>query len=189
MYTILCSSGLKCKCKTSFCGNTGCNKWREWNGKSISYQRLITHVTQAYMQTFKLILPGLNFVAAYQMCPLLTSIDSTGDLLWSLVSKGLAALRADWMFNLLASKLRSEHTPHNGTHSSRWPLLSPRQLNGRQTDKELSCMCVPRLCRRKRYRKETKVLIWTSLRSHCPSRSLSLFVSLFLSLIYLFLSD
>lgn len=78
------------------------------------------------------------------MCPLLTSIDSACDLLWALLSKGLAALRADWMFNLLASKLRSEHTPHNGTHSSRWPLLSPRQLSGRQTDKEILCMCVCR---------------------------------------------
>lgn len=118
------------------------------------------------------------------MCSPLTSIDSAGDLLWALLWKGLATLRADWMFNLLASKLRSEHIPHNGTHSSRWPLLSPRRLSGRRTDKEILCMCVPWLCRRKRYRKETKVLIWTSLRSHWPSHP-----PLSLSLIYLSLSQ
>lgn len=122
-------------------------------------------------------LPGLNCGCLWNVSSL-TSIDLAGDLLWSLVSKGLATMCADWMFNLVASKLRSEHISHNGRHSSRWPLLSAQQLSGRQTDKEILCMCVSWL-RRRRYRKETKVLIWTILRSHRPSCSpLSLYLFL-----------
>lgn len=72
----------------------------------------------------------------------LTSIDSAGNLLLFLVSKGLDTLCADWMFNLLTSKPGSEHISHNRRHLSRWPLLSQQQLSSRQNDKEILCMCV-----------------------------------------------
>lgn len=85
---------------------------------------------------------SLNFAPVYETCPhwrplipLVTYYDS-----W--FQKASATMCADWMFNLLASKRRSEDISHNGTHSSRWPLLSPRRLGGRRTDKEIKCACV-----------------------------------------------
>lgn len=85
---------------------------------------------------------GLNFTPVYEtpphwcpLIPLVTYYDS-----W--FQKASATMCVDWVFNLLASKRRSEHISHNGTHSSRWPLLSPRRLGGRRTDKEIQCACV-----------------------------------------------
>lgn len=116
-----------------------------------------------------LVIPGLNIKTAYKRVLYWHPLIQLVTYFNSGFHRGLAPLRADWVFNLLASKLRSEHISHNGTHSSRRPLLSPWQLSGRQADKEIQCAHLGFVEKREKKQKCLSELVSGHITPHPPT--------------------